>query len=261
MLIKLKTLPLVLLSVLFVSIPYSTLNASKNILDLTYVYDKKTMYWPTEKGFDLKKIFYGKTPGGYFYSAYKFCTPEHGGTHIDAPRHFAKLGNTVDKIPVSQLLGDAVVISVEERVKGNKDYAITRQDILAFEKKYRPITEHDIVLFYTGWGKYWGDKKAYLGSDKFGDVKNLHFPGLSKDAAIYLVERHVKGIGLDTASLDPGISTTFWAHRILLGANIYGLENMAQLDLLPPLGAQLIVAPMKIEGGSGGPTRIYAIIS
>ena len=240
--------------------PCGALHANSHLFDLTYSYNNKTIYWPTEKGFDLKKVFYGKTVQGYFYSAYKFCAPEHGGTHLDAPRHFSAHGNTVDKIPVSQLEGNLVVINVENKVRHNRDYAITPKDIQAFELKYRPIYENDIVLFYTGWGKYWGNKKRYLGSDKFDDVKHLHFPGISKEAAEYLVSRKIKGTGIDTASLDPGPSTTFLAHRIILGANLYGLENVAHLHRLPPIGARLIVAPMKIEGGSGAPTRIYALI-
>ena len=239
--------------------PFSMLQAKPDMLDLTYSYDKKTIYWPTEKGFDLKKVFYGKTPGGYFYSAYKFCAPEHGGTHMDAPRHFSASGYTVDKIPVFQLEGNAVVIRVDDKARNQQDYAITVEDIQHFEKQHHALGKNDIVLFYTGWGKYWGNKKRYLGSDKEGDVKNLHFPGISKEAAEYLVLRKVKGVGLDTASLDPGSSTTFWAHRVLLGANIYGLENVANLQLLPLTGSKLIVAPMKIKGGSGGPTRIFAL--
>jgi kynurenine formamidase len=228
------------------------------MLDLTYPFDEKTIYWPTEKGFSIQKIFYGITDKHYFYSAFKFCMPEHGGTHIDAPRHFSQTGRTVDEIPLEQFKGHAVVIDVHEAVEKNRDYAISVNDIRHFEHQYRRLSPQDIVIFYTGWGKYWGNKRAYLGSDKVGDVKHLHFPGLSKKAAEYLVSRRVKGVGLDTPSLDPGVSQTFWAHRVLLGANIYGLENMANIDQLDKIGRILIVSPLKIKGGSGGPARIYA---
>ena len=231
------------------------------LLDLTYPFDNQTIYWPTEKGFKLDKVFYGDTSKGYFYSAYKFCAPEHGGTHVDAPRHFSMHGWTVDKIPVDALYGKVVVINVASKAQAYRDYAISPVDIKRFEKQYRSITSEDIVLFYTGWGRYWGNKKNYLGSDTFGDTKDLHFPGISKEAAQYLVDKKVKAIGLDTPSLDPGPSSDFWAHRIILGANIYGIENMANLQSVPSIGAKLIVAPMKIEGGSGAPARIYAIYS
>lgn len=227
-------------------------------MDLTYPFDQNTIYWPTEKGFVLKKVAYGMTKKGYFYSAFKFCAPEHGGTHIDAPRHFSEQGETVDKIPLTQLVGNAVVIHVD--TKNNPDYAITKADIEQFEAQHRALTREDIVLFYTGWGKYWGNKKHYMGSDVLGDTDHLHFPGLSEEAARYLVSKKVKGVGLDTASLDPGTSHEFQAHRVLLGAHLYGLENVAHLDQLPILGATLIVAPLKIEGGSGAPTRLYALL-
>ncbi len=234
-------------------------NENTKFIDLTYPFDSQTIYWPTEKGFQLQKVYDGKTPKGYFYSAYKFCAPEHGGTHLDAPRHFSKNGLTVDKIPIDAMRGESLVITIKSQVQANRDYAVTVDDIKQFEKQYRPIHSGDIVLFYTGWGKYWGDKKRYLGSDKFGDTKHLHFPGISKEAAQYLVDKKVKAIGLDTPSLDPGVSSEFWAHRVILGANIYGIENIANLQAVPPTGAMLIVAPMKIQGGSGAPARIYAI--
>lgn len=233
----------------------------ENIIDLTYPYDESTIYWPTEKGFRLEPIFNGFTPQGYFYSSFKFCTPEHGGTHVDAPLHFAQHGYSVDTIPFMQLFGNAVVISVANQADKHPDYAVTLLDIQNFEQKHRCLDHQDIVLFYTGWGKYWSDKKKYLGTDIFGDINNLHFPGISRQAAEYLVLRKVKGVGIDTASLDPGSgSNDFWAHRTILGANIYGIENIANLDLLPTTGARLVVAPMKIAGGSGGPTRLLAFV-
>jgi kynurenine formamidase len=229
------------------------------ILDLTYPFDEKTIYWPTERGFQLHKISYGETPKGYFYSAYKFCAPEHGGTHVDAPRHFSKHGWTVDNIPLDAMHGKIVVINVASKVQIDPNYAISMMDIKQFEKQYRNINSQDIVLFYTGWGRHWGNKKNYLGNDTFGDTKDLHFPGISKDAAQYLVDEKVKAIGIDTPSLDPGISSEFWAHRIILGANIYGIENIANLQSVPSIGAELIVAPLKIRGGSGAPARVYAL--
>lgn len=229
------------------------------IIDLTYPFGSNTIYWPTEKGFQWHKVSYGETPQGYFYSAYKFCAPEHGGTHVDAPRHFSKQGLTVDQIPVEAMRGETLVINVVSHVQADHDYAIRSEDIKQFETHYRKIRPGDIVLFYTGWGKYWGDKKRYLGSNQLGDTKHLHFPGISKEAAQYLVTKKVKAVGLDTPSLDPGDSLEFWAHRVLLGANIYGIENIAHLQAVPPIGALLIVAPMKIQGGSGAPARVYAI--
>jgi len=239
------------------------LNASVSfaqMIDLTHDFDTKTIYWPTEKGFSRETVFEGKTPKGYFYSAFKFCAPEHGGTHIDAPFHFSKHGITVDEIQLKNLIGNAVVIDVHEKVKSNRDYQVSVDDIKTYEKQYRPIDGKDIVLFRTDWSRFWSNKKTYLGSDKLGDTTHLHFPGISPEAAKYLVDAQVKGIGIDSASMDSGNSKDFLVHRTILGANLFGLENLTNLKKVPPMGSLIIVAPMKIKGGSGAPTRVFVIL-
>jgi kynurenine formamidase len=243
-----------LMTYLFIS------QAHAHFVDLTHPFDKDTIFWPTEKGFSKQTVYVGETPKGFFYSAFKFCTPEHGGTHIDAPFHFSKHGLTVDQIRPEHLIGEAIVIDVHDKVKGHPDYEISVQDILRFEQQHRKLKAGDIVLFRTDWSQYWNDKKKYLGSDKFGDVSHLHFPGISKDAADYLVKAKINGLGIDTASMDSGESTMFYTHRLILGANLYGLENLNNLDQLPSLGTFIMIAPMKIKGGSGGPTRVFAKI-
>lgn len=229
-----------------------------HVLDLTYSFDENTIYWPTEKGFSRHTVFYGKTKKGYFYSAFKFCAPEHGGTHVDAPRHFSAKGITVDEILPQNLIGQAVVIDVSKKVNHNANYLISVADVKAFEKQYRPLCSDDIVLFHTGWGRYWHDKKAYLGTAKFRDLQNLHFPGISPAAAQYLLQKKVKALGIDTASMDAGVMHEHPVHQLFLAANKYGIENVAHLNQLPALGATLIVAPMKIQGGSGAPARLLA---
>ncbi|OGV25813.1 MAG: hypothetical protein A3F18_05740, partial [Legionellales bacterium RIFCSPHIGHO2_12_FULL_37_14] len=183
---------------LLFSLQVTFAHSNKQIIDLTHEFSNETIYWPTEKGFSLFPIYVGTTKEGYFYSAFKFCASEHGGTHIDAPYHFAKNGLTVDKIPLSQLFGEAIVINVKREVSKDHDYAISAADIQKFEAALRPLTDQDIVLFYTGWEKFWPNKQKYLGTAKFNDVKNLHFPGISKEAAEYLRKKKVKGVGLDT---------------------------------------------------------------
>lgn len=232
--------------------------AQTTTIDLTHNFNAQAIFWPTERGFKLEKIFRGQTDKGHFYAANRLYTPEHGGTHLDAPLHFAKDHLSIEQIPLSQLFGDAAVIDVRPQVGNNKDYAITPNDITTWEKIHGKLGPKHIVLFNTGWARFWGNKKKYLGTDLFKDVDHLRFPGLSAEAATYLVQKKVKGVGLDTSSLDPGLSTDFQAHRILLGADIYGLENLENLEKLPATGARLIVAPMKIEGGTGAPTRVFA---
>ena len=237
--------------------------ASGRLVDMSYPYNADTIYWPTEKGFEKTTGFEGMTDKGYYYSAYSVKTAEHGGTHLDAPIHFAAGRHTTDEVPLTQLIGAAVVIDVSAGAADNRDYLISEQDITNWELKHGPLPAASIVLFRTGYGKYWPDRKQYLGTTRFGPdaVAELHFPGISKEAARYLVDkRSISAVGIDTPSIDFGQSTHFEAHQILLGANIPAFENVANLDQLPATGASVIALPMKIEGGSGAPLRIVGIV-
>jgi len=232
-------------------------------IDLSYTYDTQTPYWPTAEGFQLDTVFEGMTAGGYYYSAYQFQSAEHGGTHIDAPVHFAQGKQTVDEIPLDKLTGDAIVIDVKDSVSDYIDYQINVSDIENWEKENGRIKEGTIVLLRTGFGKFWPDKMKYLGTDQKGPaaVALLHFPGLHPDAAQWLVyNRAIKAIGLDTPSIDYGRSSTFKSHRILFEKNIPAFENLANLDSLPASGFYIVALPMKIKGGSGGPLRIAAFL-
>lgn len=241
-----------------VSVPAGT------IVDLSYPFDASTVYWPTAESFHLEKDFEGTTDKGYYYSAYKYSAAEHGGTHIDAPVHFAKGQNTVEAIPLEQLIGPAIVVDVSRQVSENRDYQITAGDLKNWERQNEKIAAGTIVLLRTGFGKFYPDRKQYLGTDQRGDaaVADLHFPGLHPDAARWLSQdRKISAIGLDTASIDYGQSTLFESHRILFARNIPALENVANLDKLPVRGFSVIALPMKIKGGSGGPLRIVAVVS
>ena len=230
------------------------------LVDLTYSFDDKTIYWPNAKGFVHRKDEWKVTPKGYWYAAGGFSSDEHGGTHFDSPIHFGPGKLTLDQIPVQRLVAPAAVIDITAASAKNRDYRATAQDVLAWEKSNRAIAPGTIVLVRTGWGKFWPDRKQYLGSDVPGDIEHLHFPGIARDAAELLVKRGVTGVGIDTASMDYGASQDFIVHQILNKANIYGLENIANLERLPAVGATLIALPMKIAQGSGGPARIIAIL-
>lgn len=233
----------------------------RRVVDLTYPFDDQTIAWPTNKPFTWEKTAWGTTAGGYWYASADFAMSEHGGTHMDAPIHFAKDRLTLDAIPVEQLIGPAAVIDVTATAAQDRDYRLTVADIAAWEQRHGRIPDGAIVLMRTGWGKYWPDKRRYLGSATPQDARTLHFPGFSKEAAEFLVkERKIAGVGLDTPSMDYGPSQDFIVHQIVNGANLYGLENVANLDALPPVGATLIALPMKIKGGTGGPVRIIAIL-
>ena len=226
-------------------------------IDLTYDFSDKTIYWVESDGFKKETVAEGPTDMGYYYSAYKFCTPEHGGTHLDAPRHFAEGRQTVDDVPLEKLIGAAVKIDVSAKAAANRDYQVSVEDITDWEKQNGAIPDGGIVLFQTGYGKFWGDRAKYMGTE--GDVK--HFPGLGTEAARWLIQnRKVKAVGIDTASIDFGASQNFDTHVALMTQNVSAFENVANLEKLPVKGANIVALPMKIKGGSGAPLRIVAFI-
>lgn len=232
-------------------------------IDLTHDFSSDTVYWPTGEGFKLEKVYEGQTEKGYYYAANKYTAEEHGGTHVDAPVHFAEGKQTVDEIPLERLTGPAVVIDVSTKALSSPDYQIGVEDFTRWEAENGTIPDKAIVLLNTGYGKYWADKKKYMGTDKKGQdaVAELHFPGLDPEAAKWLTEnRKISAIGLDTPSIDYGQSELFESHRILFQENIPAFENVANLDELPPRGAFVFALPMKIKGGSGGPLRIIALV-
>jgi len=232
------------------------------VVDLTHPFDERTPYWPTAtRGFELAPVHYGRTEAGYFYSAYSFCAPEHGGTHLDAPIHFGEGRWTADQIPVERLVRPAVVIDVAAASAADADHRLTADELQTWEARHGRIAEGTIVLLRTGWSARWPDKKRYLGDDTPGDASRLHFPSYGAEAARILVaDRKVAALGVDTASIDPGSAKDFPVHQIVAAANVPGFENLAGLDALPPNGAWVIALPMKIAGGSGGPLRAIALV-
>ncbi len=231
--------------------------AEPKVIDLTHALNDHSPNWEgtekspfsaTELG-DLKR-------DGYFSRV--FTTQEHYGTHLDAPAHFAAGGWTVDQIPADRLVRPLVVIDVRKQSKSNADYQVSVQDIAGWEEAHGAIPAGAVVMAYTGWDDRWGSQKNYRNeqSDKL-----MHFPGFSVDAAKFLVKsRDVVGLGIDTLSVDVGTSTNYAVHQLTLGQGVYHLENVANLGLVPPAGATVVVAPIKLEGGSGGPARVFALV-
>ena len=232
-------------------------------IDLTHEFSEETVYWPTAEPFKKSTVFRGHTDAGFYYTAYNFSAAEHGGTHIDAPIHFSENRNTVEQIPIEQLIGPGLVIRITEKVKENRDYQFSVKDILDWEKKHGLIAKNSILLIDTGSSKFWPNRKEYMGTDERGQeaVKKLKFPGIHPDAAKFLTtKREIKAVGLDTPSIDFGGSKLFETHQILFEKNIPGFENIANLDKLPTKGFTIFALPMKIKGGSGAPLRIVAFI-
>ncbi len=230
--------------------------------DLSHDFSVNTVYWPNNPtGFRLDTQFNGMSPGGFYYSSNAFYAPEHGGTHLDAPVHFAKGKWSADQIPLQNLLGAALVIDVTDQCSKNADYQVTIADVEAWEKQYGKIQDDAILLFRTGWGKFYLDVAKYLGTAEKGQeaTTKLHFPAIAPELADWLIKnRKIKAVGLDTPSIDFGQSTDFKSHQLFYAENIPGFENVANMDELPATGAFIFALPMKIKDGSGGPIRIIA---
>ena len=230
-------------------------------IDLTHPFDARTIYWPTERGFVFEPGTNGVTPKGYYYAANRFATAEHGGTHLDAPRHFAAAGVTADAISLDRLVGAAAVVDVTQRSAVDPVYEVTPDDLVAWERTQGRQLVDVILLLRTGWASRWDDRAAYLGTAATGAgaVPQLRFPGLSPLAARWLVDhRRIRAVGIDTASIDHGPSGRFESHVILCGAGVPIFENVGSLAELPAVGAFVAALPMRIAGGSGGPLRIVA---
>lgn len=234
-------------------------------VDLSYDFSNETLYWPNNPtGFELDTQFNGITAAGFYYASNAFSSPEHGGTHIDAPAHFAKGKWTLDQIPITQLTGEAIVIDVSEKAKNNPDYQATVADVESWEKTNGRLPDNAILFIRTGWGKFYPDAARYLGTAEKGAaaIPKLHFPSVHPDLTAWLLKnRKLKALGVDTPSVDYGQSKDFKTHQLLYAENIPGLENVAHLDELPEKSAYIFALPMKIKNGTGGPVRIVAWIA
>lgn len=233
------------------------------LVDLSHAYEAQAIFWPTADPFRLEKVADGVTPGGFYYASNNFFTSEHGGTHMDAPVHFAQGSQAADEVPLDRLVGPALVIDVTQASRLSADYQVTVADFEKWEQQNGPIESNAIVLIRTGFSEYWPDAARYLGTSErgAGAVPKLHFPGLHPDAAKWIVaNRPIKAIGIDTASIDYGQSTLFESHRTLYAKNIPAFENLTSLERLPARGSFIVALPMKIKGGSGAPLRAIAIL-
>lgn len=237
--------------------------AGYTLIDMTHAFDEDTIYWPTEASFQHEESFKGRTEGGWYYTAYRVDTAEHGGTHLDAPVHFAEGQWSADEIPLSSLLTPAVVIDVSKAALTNPDYTLNLKTLQDWESVNGRIPPGAAVLMNTGYAQFWPDKVRYMGTEARGPegVAKLHFPGFSLEAARFLhLERGIASVGLDTPSIDYGQSKDFAVHRYLYQQNIIGFENVTNLNSLPATGAFIIALPMKIKAGSGGPLRIIGLV-
>ena len=223
------------------------------VLDLGHPMSDGDPTWTAAKAFSRTETATFEKDGS---ALGQFSTDEHFGTHLDAPAHFGGSWTT-DRIPVDRLVRPAVCIDITAKVAGDEDYRLAVEDIRAFESRSGPIPEGTLVLVATGWDRRWKEPGRYM------NVRNgvKHFPGISVEAATLLArDRKVAGIGIDTPSVDYGPSKRFETHRATQPLNVYHIENAANLTALPASGFTVVVAPVNIAGGSGGPTRVFALI-
>jgi kynurenine formamidase len=225
------------------------------VVDMTYAISDKLPKWPGDERAFEAKVDATFEKDGYFTRS--FWMLEHYGTHMDAPAHFAPGKETLDQIPVERFFAPAVVIDVREKAAKDADYRLTAARIEKWEASHGRIPAGAIALLLTGWASRWPDEARYRNTDASGV---MHFPGYSVEAAKLLLSRGVVGLGIDTLSVDYGLSKNFEVHHVGLPAGLFNLENVANLDQLPESGAFVIAAPIKLEGGSGGAVRIFGIL-
>ena len=252
---------------LFLLLDYSFGFKQNHAIDLTHKVDENTVAWPSASKFKAQNVIKMQVGGedGYWYEARDFTQAEHSGTHMDAPAHFAKNKWHTADVPLERLAGPGVKISIEERAKDDLDTGLTVADIEKWEVEHGPIPDGAVVIVHSGHGKLYG-KLQYFGRPAElnlpeNDTDHLHFPGVEPEAASWLAEnRKIVGLGIDTPSTDKGQSKKFLTHQILSQSNIWGLENLARTDELPEVGFVVYNMVHKLKGGSGGPTRVVAIL-
>jgi kynurenine formamidase len=223
---------------------------SPRVVDVTHTLNSHIPTWDLSCGFTSTIVWdYKNSTSEFKVRAQTFEMKASAGTHMDAPAHFFEGSTTIDNIEVEKLVVACIVIDTSARM--SEDYCVSLNDIKEFESKYGQIPTGSFVIFYTGWSQYWDNPKQYH--------NNYKFPSVSVEVARYLVERNVVGIGVDTLSPDSG-GTEFYVHTTVLGAKKIIVENIAHAHLLPPVGATIMIMPLKIEGATESPVRLVAVL-
>ena len=197
---------------------------------------------------------------GYYLR--RFSMGEHTGTHLSAPSSFFADGPTIDAYAAESLVVPAVVIDLRRKVLNQPDYALSQGDLREWEGRHGPIPGGSVVLANTGWGEKWDEPSEYLGqqADKKAGA-DLHFPGFGIDAARFLLEQlGIAGLGIDTHGVDPGQDSGFAVSKLLLEQPRIILANLSSLDQLPPTGTTLVIGILRLQGGSGSPASVIALI-
>jgi kynurenine formamidase len=227
--------------------------SATRIIDLTHSLHEGMPYWPGGVPFRMERL----VDYDQGYRLHKFSMGENTGTHVDAPSHFIPGKRDIDDIPPADLVVPLVVIDVSAGAAGNADYRLSRRDVLDWEARHGRVPAHSLVVMNSGWHRRYVSPEDYINMD--GD-KVMHFPGFSRPAAALLLERDVAGIGVDTLSIDYGASTDYAVHGLMLEHNKYQIENLANLDAVPPAGASAIIGVLPVKDGTQAQARIFALL-
>lgn len=225
------------------------------VVDISWPVHPGIPHWPGDPDVEFEAVAnLGKD--GYFLR--RFSMGEHSGTHLSAPSSFQSRAPGHEGFSPQELVRPAIVIDIATQSEVDRDYALTMNDVLDWESDHGPVPHGCVALLRTGWQARWDSPPEYLGGTA---ADQLHFPGFGLDAVKLLIEgRHVAGFGTDTAGAEPGVDTSFPVSRLALEKRRIVLENLANLDLLPPTGALLVIGLLRLEGGSGGPAAVTALI-
>lgn len=224
---------------------------SAEIVDLTQTLDAATATWPGEAGVCVTTTA-AVDPDGYL--SRHVSMPEHVGTHVDAPGHMIAGGITVDRIPPDRLVRPVCVVDARDAVGTDPDAVVGVDVIERSEAHHGGIRRGDVVLVRTGWDRHTGDVDAYIGTEA------PRCPGIGIEAAEHIVRCGAAGIGIDTMSVERGDSPDFPVHMLTLGAGLWHVEGLVGLGRLPARGAWIVVAPLRLSGGSGAPARALALV-
>lgn len=225
------------------------------VVDLTHTLTPEFPLFPVYDPVEVASRFVVGRDGLF---AQRWSLDEHAGTHVDAPAHFCEGGETVDRIAADRLVLRAAVIDIRERVRSDHDTCVTPDDVLKWEARFGPLPERCGILALTGWSDRIRVDGAYLNADSGGV---LHIPGFGGEmtAFVHSERPQVCAIGIDAPSLDIGASSEFPAHVNWLTGGGYGIENLTGLEAMPASGAHVVIGVPRLEGGSGGPTRVLGL--
>lgn len=233
--------------------PLSHKLEATRVVDLSHPMYQGMPVWPGNAPFQMTRV--ADYERGF--RLHNFTMAENVGTHVDAPTHFVADKRAIDGFTASDLIVPAVVIDIRDRVAGDTDYRLSARDVHVWEETYGTIPAGSLVILNTGWHRRFADRDLYV---NMGADREMHFPGFGLHAARTLLARGVVGLGIDTMSLDHGPSRDFPVHHAMLGADKFLIENLANLDDLPPKGATVVIGVLNVREGSQAQARIFALL-